>query len=161
MNSIKFLRVTPNYHRRTLEFVVRQGRKTISYSMPFAALKNVKVSTRNPFVSLKIDKEFNSQSISFVLKNGQRGDFHVDLVLYYCEPDYEWSPLNQVRTKLKEALQSARISVRVIAELLDTSPSQVLRLLGEKRTPVQLQQIARIASIVGYSLELDLKKKVA
>ncbi|NMC62608.1 MAG: hypothetical protein GYA55_05500 [SAR324 cluster bacterium] len=101
------------------------------------------------------------KSISFVLKNGQRGDFHADLVLYYCEPNYEWSPLNQVRAKLKEALRSARISVRVIAELLNTSPSQVLRLLEEKRTPVQLQQIARIATIVGYSLKVELKEKVA
>ncbi len=88
-------------------------------------------------------------------KDGQRGDFHADPALYYCDPDYEWRPLNQVRVTLKEALESARISIRVMADLLDTSPSQVVRLLEETKMPRQLE---RLASIAGYSLKVELKK---
>lgn len=158
MRQNKFLHVSPNYHRRTLDVVILRSKKKMAYSLPFAVLKNLRISRENPFTSLKVDKELGSESVSFVLKNGQRGDFHADLVLYYCDPDYEWSPLNQVRATLKEALESSRISIRVLADLLDTSPSQVVRLLEETKMPRQLLQLERLASIAGYSLKVELKK---
>jgi hypothetical protein len=53
------------------------------------------------------------------------------------------------------------LSIRVLADALNTSPSQVVRLLEENATSKQLVQIFQIAELAGYQIELNLKKKSA
>jgi hypothetical protein len=101
------------------------------------------------------------QAVSFVLEDGSKGDFPADFVLYYCDPTYHWSPLNQLKSALKDKISTSRLSVRVIADALDTSPSQVVRLLHENKTSKQIVQLIRLAELAGYQIEFSLKKKRA
>jgi hypothetical protein len=116
---------------------------------------------QNRFSRIKIDKELDSQAASFVLEDGTKGSFPADLVLYYCDPAYDWSPINQLKRALKNKLGKHKLSVRVVADALKTSPTQVVRLLEENRASKQLLQLFKLADLAGYRVEFRLKKKTA
>lgn len=161
MRNPKFKEIKPNYRKNVLEITLREGKKTRSYSLPFAVFRDAKISSRNRFASIMIDRELGDQAASFVLENGSKGDFPADFVLYYCDPTYHWSPVNQLKRALKDKVSASRLSVRVIAAALDTSPSQVARLLQENKVSKQIVQLFRLAELAGYQIEFTLKKKKA
>ena len=94
-----------------------------------------------------------------VTSDGARGDLPADFVLYYCDPTYDWSPINQLKRALRERLYASKLSVRVLADALDTSPSQVVRLLDENRGSKQLLQLFKLAELAGYQVAFTLKKR--
>jgi hypothetical protein len=161
MRNPKFKDIKPNYRKNVLEVILRDGKKIKSFSLPFAVFRDVKISSRNRFTSIAIDRELDDQAASFVLEDGSKGEFPADFVLYYCDPTYHWSPLNQLKSALKEKVSTSRLSVRVIADALDTSPSQVVRLLQENKASKQIVQLIQLAELAGYQIEFSLKKKRA
>jgi len=161
MRNAKFREVKPNYRKNALEVTLQEGRKVKKYTLPFGVFMDKKISSNNRFSSIKIDRELGNQAVSFVLEDGSRGDFPADFVLYHCDPSYDWSPMNQLKRALKDKLASSRLSVRVIADALSTSPSQVLRLLEQNRGSKQIAQLFRLAELAGYQIEFNLKKKKA
>ncbi len=161
MRNPKFKEIKPNYRKNVLEITLRDGKKIKSYSLPFAVFRDVKISSRNRFTSITIDRQLGNQAVSFVLEDGSKGEFPADLVLYYCDPTYHWSPLNQLKSALKDKISTSRLSVRVIADALDTSASQVARLLQENKASKHIVQLIRLAELAGYQIEFSLKKKRA
>ena len=161
MRNPVFKLIKPNYRKRVLEITLREGRTEKRYSLPFAVFGNKKISTNNRFISIDVDRELGGQAVSFVLEDGTKGDFPADLVLYHCDPSYDWSPINQLKRALKDKLGASQLSVRVIADALNTSPSQVVRLLQENKVSHQLAQLFRLAELAGYRVEISLKNKKA
>ena len=161
MRNPKFKEIKPNYRKNVLEITLQEGKKTKSYTLPFAVFRDVNISSKNRLTSIRIDRELGDQAASFVLENGSTGDFPADFVLYYCDPTYHWSPVNQLKRALKDKISTSRLSVRVIADALDTSPSQVVRLLQENKISKQIVQLFRLAELAGYQIEFSLKKKKA
>jgi len=161
MRNPKFKEIAPNYRRKVLVVTLQEGRKTVTYELPFAVFRNHKISTRNRFVSLEIDRELDRQAVLFELEDGTTGDFPADLVLYYCDPTYAWSPLNQLKQAIKEKLKQSKLSIRVLADALQTSSSQVMRLLNEQQLPKQFLQLFHLAELAGYTIQFELHKKKA
>lgn len=161
MRNPKFKEIKPNYRRNVLEIVLVEGRRAKKYNLPFAVFQNKTIGSKNRFASITIDRELGDQGASFVLEDGSKGGFPADLVLYYCDPSYDWSPINQLKRALKDKLGGSKLSVRVLADALNTSPSQVVRLLQENRVSKQIAQLFRLAELAGYQVEFSLKKKKA
>ncbi len=161
MRNPVFKTVKPNYRRRVLEITLREGRTTRTYNLPFAVFGDKKIDSKNRFASIAIDRKFGDRAASFVLENGTRGDFPADFVLYHCDPAYDRSPVNQLKSALRDKIGAAKLSVRVLADALKTSPSQVVRLLEENKVSKQLLQLFRLAELTGYQVEFNLKKKSA
>ncbi|MBI4526715.1 MAG: hypothetical protein HY695_23200 [Deltaproteobacteria bacterium] len=159
MRNPKFKAIKPNYQKNVLEITLVEGRKAKKYSLPFAVFRDQKISSKNRFSSITVDRELGSQAASFVLEDGSKGDFPADLVLYYCDPTYDWSPINQLKRALKDRLAKSKLSVRVVADALNTSPSQVMRLLQENRASKQIAQLFQLAELAGYEITFNLKKK--
>jgi hypothetical protein len=161
MRNPTFKAIRPNYRKNVLDITLQEGRKVTRYTLPFAAIKATRVSARNRFVSIDIDEELGRQGATFVTADGTRGGLPADFVLYYCDPTYDWSPVNQLKRALREKLYAAKLSVRVLADALDTSPSQVVRLLEENRGSKQLLQLLKLAELAGYQVTFTLKRKPA
>jgi hypothetical protein len=161
MRNPVFKEVKPNYRKNVLEITLRERRKLTKYSLPFAVFKGYKIHGKNRFASIAIDPELGNQGVSFALEDGSKGDFPADFVLYHCAPTYDWSPVNQLKRALKGKLDIANLSVRVLADALHTSPSQVVRLLQENTGSKQLAQLFKLADIAGYEIQFHLKKKRA
>ena len=161
MRNPRFKSLKPNYRRSVLEIALQEGRKLTRFNLPFAVFSGVHIGPQNRFVSITIEEELDNQGASFVLEDGTRGDFPADFVLYYSDPTYQWSPLNQLKRALKSKLAASKLSVRVLADALNTSPSQVVRLLEENRASKQLLQLFQLAHMAGYQIEITLKKEPA
>jgi hypothetical protein len=161
MRHPKFKEIKPNYRKNVLEITLLEGRKAKKYNLPFAAFLGKKIASKNRFLSITIDQELGKQAASFVLEDGSTGDFPADFVLYHCDPAYDWSPINQLKKALKDELDTAKLSIRVIADALNTSPSQVLRLLQENKASKQITQLFQLAELAGFQIEFNLKKKKA
>jgi len=161
MRNPRFKEIKPNYRKNVLGIILVEGRRAKKYSLPFAAFLDKKISSKNRFSSIQIDRELGNQAVSFVLEDGSKGDFPADFVLYYCDSTYDWSPINQLKRALKDKLGTSKLSVRVIADALNTSPSQVIRLLEENKVSKQIAQLFRLAELAGYQIEFNLKKRKA
>jgi len=161
MRNPRFRKISPNYRKRVLEITLQEGRKAKKYSLPFSAFGNNKVHSKNRFASIAVNRELGDQAVSFVLEDGTKGDFPADFVLYHCDPTYDWSPINQLKRALKDSVGTSKLSIRVIADALNTSPSQVVRLLQENKASKQLLQLFRLAELAGYRVEISLRKKKA
>ena len=161
MRNPKFKAIKPNYRKSVLEITLQEGRRLTRHNLPFAVFKGKRVSSKNRFVSIDIDEELGRQGATFVLADGTRGDLPADLVLYYCDPTYDWSPINQLKRVLRDKLDASKLSVRVLADALRTSPSQVVRLLEENRASRQLVQLLKLAELAGYRVTFSLKRKRA
>jgi hypothetical protein len=121
----------------------------------------MKIGPKNRFDSITIEADLGGQAAAFVLQDGTRGDFSADLVLYYLDPAYQWSPINQLKRALKSRISNSKLSFRVMADALNTSPAQVVRLLQENRASKQFLQLTKLAQIAGYDIEIRLKKRTA
>lgn len=159
MDDPQFKEIKPNYRKRVLEITLAAGKKLRNYQLPFAVFHGLSMGVNNPFVSIKIDPVAQNQAVFFVLKDGSKGDFPSDFVLYHCDPTYDWSPLNQIKKVLKNKLKSSSLSVRVMADALHTSPSQVVRLLQANKASKHLSQLFQLAELAGYQIEIQLKEK--
>jgi len=161
MRNPKFKEIIPNYRKRVLEITLQEGRKLTRHSLPFAVFPGIQMGTGNRFAEITIEKDLGNQAISYRLQDGTQGDFPADLVLYYSDPTYQWSPINQLKRALKRKIADSNLSFRVLADALDTSPSQVVRLLEENRASKQLLQLFKLAQVAGYDVEFTLKRKSA
>ena len=112
MRNPKFQAIKPNYRKRVLEITLQEGRKRTYYNLPFAAFRGKRIGSRNRFVSIVIDQQLGRQGATFVLADGTEGDLPADLVLYYCDPTYDWSPINQLKRVLRDKLDASSLSRR-------------------------------------------------
>lgn len=161
MRNPKFKEIKPNYRKNAFEIVLQEGRKARRYYLPFAVFRDKEIGTSNRVANVAINRELGGQGASFTLEDGSEGDFPADFVLYYCDPTYDWSPINQLKKVLKDKLNSSKLSMRVLADALNTSPSQVMRLLEENKASKQMMQLFHLAEMAGYQIEFHLKKKAA
>jgi len=161
MRNPKFKEITPNYRKRVLEIVLREGKKLTRHNLPFAVFTGMKIGPSNRFVSITIESDLSEQGAAFLLEDGSRGDFPADFVLYYSDPTYQWSPINQLKRALKSKIADSKLSLRVLADALNTSPTQVVRLLQENRASKQFLQLCKLAQIAGYDIEIMLRKRTA
>ena len=82
MRNPKFKQIIPNYRKRVLEVVLREGKKLNRYNLPFAVFTGIRIGPDNRFVSITIEADLAEQGATFVLEDGTRGDFPADFVLF-------------------------------------------------------------------------------
>src|SRR5437899_964830 len=101
MRNPSFKKIEPNYRRRALDITLREGKKLKRYQLPFSVFDRMDIGAHNRFVSISIDSEVNDQAAFFTLEDGTKGSFPADLLLYYFDSTYDWSPINQLKRALK------------------------------------------------------------
>jgi len=107
-----------------------------------------------------VDRETHGLSVGLEFEGG-RVDF-----MPYDQPlalsrDPEFLLQNQIErliADIKMRLEKKKMSKRFLAKALETSDNQVQRLLNPKILNKNLEQLYRIASILGVELELSLKE---
>jgi hypothetical protein len=161
MRQPRFKEIKPNYRKKVLEITLEEKRRFTHYRLPFAVFRKYGISSANRVSSIEFDPELGNHGAAIALEDGRKFDFPADLVLYYCDPDYDWSPIRQLKRALRDKIAASSLSVRVLADALNTSPSQVVRLLEDDRAGKQWAQIFRMAELAGYRIEIQLKKKTA
>ena len=161
MTDPKFRRIKPNYRKNAFEVTLQEGRTRKNYVLPFSVLIPSTAGRDNRVTSIVIDKELRETVVLFMLEDGSKGEFPSDIVLYYCEPSYEWSPVNQIKRALNGKLGKSKLSARVVADGLRIYPTEILRLLQGNFASAHFPEVIRLAELAGYRIEFKLKKTPA
>src|SRR5437879_2677416 len=81
---MKIRRVKSNNRKKAFEIETSTGRFEFPYSKAVP-----KATTRNPVVTVSVDRELGREGFTYVLKSGREGSVHIEQVLDYNEdPTY-------------------------------------------------------------------------
>ncbi len=122
-----------------------------------------------PYFSLKIkgkvigagpDAEVGGHSFYFTLENGKTDYVPFDQPLHIAQnPEYmKEQTLFQMTKRLNEFIKQEDISKRELARLLNTSMSQLMRLLDTANYKKELSRLIEIAAILNYEFRWEFKK---
>jgi len=151
---LKIAAVSVNPRKKMFEVRTRK----IDLLFPFS-LGEPAPTSDDPVVEVFVDKELGREAFTYLLKSGAEGTVHVDSVLEYNEdPSYlaELS-LYELSSEIARRFRKSGISVREICRLLDTSPTQLYRLLDPSNQTKSAKQLIALAFTLGCDLALRPK----
>lgn len=160
---IKFFEVN---HRKKCFTVILSNKK--EYSMPFAHIYNkpghlARPTKENKITNIYIDSELGKQCLTYTLESGIEESIHIDNFLYYNkDPSYMKDLLlHDLSNQAQDLFKKSNLSKNEIIRRLETSPSQLNRLLDQTNYKKSVDQMLRLISVLGYVVELKVKKAVA
>ncbi len=108
-----------------------------------------------------MDPELGREGFTYRLASGAEGSVHLDAVLEYNEdPSYMAElTLYRLTVEAKERYESSGLSVREAARLLDTSPTQLYRLLDPTNYAKSLRQLLSLLYVLGAEVDFEVRNR--
>lgn len=155
---MKILGVTANNRKRVFE--VRTRRQTFVF--PYMECDPTP-SAQDRVAEVYVDPELGREGFTYSLASGAEGSIHIDRVLEYNEdPSYMADlTLYRLTTEARERFESFGLSAREVARRLDTSPTQLYRLLDPTNYSKSLRQMLSLLYILGCEVEVEIKERKA
>lgn len=118
------------------------------------------IGIRKNVLDVWVDRETHGLSLGIRLEDGQEEYMPYDQPLALTkDPDYLLQDhIEHVIAHVKQAIKEKGISKRYLAEQLGTSDNQVQRLLNPSILNKNLEQLYRIASLLGLEFEWRIKR---
>lgn len=137
-----------------------------TYSLPFSWIESeVRPTVENKIIKAYIDPELANQCLTYVLSSDPNDEhpIHIDNFLYYNkEPHFMRDMcLYQLSCEAKDLFKKSDLSKNEITRRLKTSPSQLSRLLDQTNYKKSVDEMLRLISVLGYTVELKIKKAKA
>ena len=150
--SQKFKTVSFNNRKKQLHCVYTSGKIINLHFGQLGIRKNI--------IRVWIDKETGGRSIGFELSDGSVDFMPYDQPLAVVrDPEFLLQTHIEIMTaRIKEEIRKQGVSKRYLAEKLATSDNQVQRLLNPEILNKNLEQLYRIAALLGLQFEWQLKK---
>ncbi len=146
-------------NNRLKAFEVRAGRRVLR--MPFARLP-VPPTADNRITELYVDPEMGGEGFTYVLEDGQVDSLHLDAVL-----DYNADPgllsklfLYELTCEAQSAAKASGLSMREIARRLNTSLSQLYRLLDTTNYKKSIGQLLSLLSVLDFDVKLEITPRI-
>jgi hypothetical protein len=152
MKKIKFKDVTFNNRTKKIVFRYISGKSvTVHYSS---------LGIKNNIIRAWVDEETGKQSIGFEFEGGKIDYMPYDQPLAVVkDPEFLLrAHIETIIALIKETLTERRISKKYLAEQLKTSDNQIQRLLNPAILNKNLEQLYKIASLIGLEFDLKLHK---
>ncbi len=153
---MKIQRVEANNHRRTFLVHTRKGTLPFPYSRAEPA-----PSRRDRLARVFVDPQLGREAFTYELESGAQGSVHVDSVLdYNADPDYLAELLLYKLTLVaNERLEESGLSMREIARLLGTSPTQLYRLTDPTNTTKSVRQMLALLHVLGCEVDFTVRRR--
>lgn len=150
--SQKFKTISFNNRKKQLHCIYASGKQVTLHFGQLGIRKNI--------IRAWIDKETRSRSIGFELSDGSVEFMPYDQPLAVArDPEFLLQTHIEIMTaKIKEEIKRRGVSKRYLAEKLETSDNQIQRLLNPKILNKNLEQLYRIAGLLGLEFEWQLKR---
>lgn len=157
MRSYKIKKVFYNNRRKVIEVESAKGR----FSLPYSKLMN-KPTKINPIEDLYIDKDLASTGITYVLKDGTEDSVPFDAFLdFNKDPDYVREiELYNLTVKTNSLVKKSGMSKREICRRMNTSMSQLSRLLDVTNYSKTFDQLIKLNTILGVEVKIDVLEEV-
>ena len=142
-------------NNRRKAFEIRVGRRVLP--MPFARLP-VPPRPDNRVQEVYVDPELGDEGFTYVLENGESDTLHLDSVLDYNADPGLLSKLfvYELTSQALDAVQQSTLSRREVARRLNTSVSQLYRLLDTTNYSKSIGQLLSLLSVLGFEAKLEV-----
>ena len=149
---MKLKAVSLNNRKAQLELTTRAGK---SYPFPFAQL-DPKPTTENRIQELYVDKELGQEGVTYVLASGAEGSVLLEHALSYNrDPVYVANLLlYKLTIKALEHIEQTGLSRREVARRLNTSLSQLYRLLDPTNYKKSAGQLVQLLYVLGVDVDI-------
>lgn len=155
---MKIKKVEVNNKKKALEVETQKGK----LSLPFSRL-DLPPSATNKIVKIYIDKELAQSAITYVLASGREASVHVDAFLdYNKDPEFvRRAALHGLTVEAIKLLEKSKLSKLEVIRRMQTSPSQLYRLLDPKNYRKSVDEMLKLLSTLGYRIEWSVVRDVA
>jgi hypothetical protein len=152
MKHEKFRSVQFNNRKKVFHLIYTSG---LEVDCPYSA-----ISVKKNVVEAGPDKEVGNHSFYFILEDGYTGYVPYDQPLHIINhPDYVKEEIMwRVTIQLRDVIASKNISKREIARRMNTSVTQINRLLDQTNYNKDLSRLIEMAAIIGYEFDWSLRK---
>jgi hypothetical protein len=153
---VKITGVSANNRKHVFE--VRTRRETFVF--PYAKVTPTP-APENRIVEVYVDPELGREGFTYRLESGAEGSVHIDAVLEYNEDPSYMAELTLYRLTLevKDRFESSGLSAREVARMLNSSPSQLYRLLDPTNHAKSLKQLVSLLFLLGAEVELEVRNR--
>ena len=153
---MKIQSVVANNRRRAFEVHTRRD----TFVFPYAKTTPTP-SADDRIAEVYVDPELGREGFTYRLASGAEGSVHLDSVLDYNEDPSYMAELTLYRLTLeaKERYESSGLSAREVARLLDTSPTQLYRLLDPTNYAKSLKQLVSLLYLLGAEVEVEVRNR--
>ena len=152
MKHKKFKKVELDNKKRVFHLEYTTGLKV---ECPYSAL-----GIRGKVVEAAPDSEVGRHSFYFLLDNGKKEFVPFDQPLHIIQhPEYiKQQTLYEVTKRLNEFIEKEKISKRELCRRLNTSLSQLSRLLDTTNYKKELSRLIELAAILNYEFKWAFKR---
>ena len=153
---MKIQSVVANNRRRAFEVCTRRD----AFVFPYAKTTPTP-SAGDRIAEVYVDPELGREGFTYRLTSGSEGSVHLDAVLEYNEYPSYMAELTLYRLTLEatKRYESSGLSAREVARLLDTSPTQLYRLLDPTNYAKSLKQLVSLLYLLGAEVEVEVRNR--
>jgi len=155
---MKIKKVKINNRKKCIDIETRKG----PYSLPFSKLE-LQPSAKNKIAKIYIDKELASECVTYILESGKEDAVPLCAFLdYNRDPEYVRDmTLYKLTVEAITLLKKSGLSKQEVIRRLKTSPSQLYRLLDTTNYKKSIDEMLKLLSVLGYTVELKILKAAA
>jgi hypothetical protein len=149
---MKIKSVTLNNRKAQLELTTRAG---AVYPFPYSQL-DPKPTPDSRIKDIYVDKELDQEGVTYALETGEEGSVLLDHALAYNrDPAYVANLLlYKLTSKALEHVEQAGLSRREVARRLNTSLSQLYRLLDPTNYKKSAGQMIQLLHVLGVDVDI-------
>jgi len=154
MRNYVVKRVEQNNRKKAFKVTYAKG----VLDFPYAKL-DLKPSHDNKIKKLYIDPEIGKHGFTYVLEDGQEDTVLLDQVLYYNQdPEIlKQHMLHEMTVTAKECLKKSGLSIREIARRMNTSPTQLYRVIDPAYYDKTMDQVLKVLYVCGAKVDFVVK----
>lgn len=153
MKSYKIRKATWNNKKKLIEVETAKE----SLSLPFSKLMTPP-TVDNPIEELYVDKELANTAVTFRLKNGDEDSIPLDAFLdFNKDPDYlRETEMHRLTVLANKLIKDSGVSKREICRRMETSMSQLARILDTSNYKKSFDQLIKLFTIMGTEVKIEV-----
>lgn len=155
---MKIKKVRVNNRKKSIEIETTQR----SYALPFSRLR-LKPRSNDRIKEIYVDRDLGNKGITYVLDSGREDSVHIDAFL-----DFNRDPrflrdvaLHRLTIDANKLIKKSGLSKQEIIRRLRTSPSQLYRLLDPSNYRKSIDEMLRLLSVLGCTVEWKILPEAA
>lgn len=151
MKPLKFKKIKFNNKKRQLHFIYYGGREVYSHYGSFNIKKNIE--------RIEFDKDTTNYTATFTFEDGSKNHMPYDIPLLKTgDPEaILYEQICEIIASIKSALKKKRISKAYLIDQLETSASQLDRLLDTQNLNKNLPQLYKIIHLLDLKPNFTIK----
>jgi len=153
MKSFKIKNVKNNKRKKLLEIETVKG----EFSLPYSKLMNPPTKL-NPIIDVFVDKELSKLAVTYELQSGEIDSIPLDAFLdFNRNPDYLRAlEIHRLTVKANDLVKESGMSKREIVRRMNTSLSQLSRILDTANQTKTFDQLFKLFNILGAHVKINI-----